>query len=91
MEVMPHAWNAGPQTTLLRRQLESMEDGGLFVIVVAARSDPLPAGPLRARFARRLLFPAEQAQVQDPDPRREGQLPRRRSCFRTGGTATIRG
>ena len=42
---MPHAWNAGPQTKLLRRQLESMEDGGVFVI--AAPPDPFrcPPGP----------------------------------------------
>ncbi len=31
-EVMPHAWNAGPQTELLRRQLRSMEDGGLVIV-----------------------------------------------------------
>src|SRR6202167_1989478 len=31
-EVMPHAWKAGAQTSLLRRQLESMPDGGLVVI-----------------------------------------------------------
>jgi sulfide dehydrogenase [flavocytochrome c] flavoprotein subunit len=28
-EQMPHAWKAGEQTLLLRRQLEAMEDGGL--------------------------------------------------------------
>ena len=33
MEIMPHAWNAAPQTRLLSQQLESMEDGGLFVLV----------------------------------------------------------
>src|SRR5690606_7558396 len=32
-EIMPHAWKAGPQTTLLRQQLEAMEDGGTVVIV----------------------------------------------------------
>jgi sulfide dehydrogenase [flavocytochrome c] flavoprotein chain len=44
-QIIPHAWNAGPQTELLRRQLESMEDGGVFVIV--APSDPFrcPPGP----------------------------------------------
>jgi sulfide dehydrogenase [flavocytochrome c] flavoprotein chain len=44
-QVMPHAWNAGPQTKLLRQQLESMEDGGLFVI--SAPPDPFrcPPGP----------------------------------------------
>jgi NADPH-dependent 2,4-dienoyl-CoA reductase/sulfur reductase-like enzyme len=36
-EVMPHAWRAGPQTALLRRQLEAMEDGGEFLIAPPAR------------------------------------------------------
>lgn len=43
MEIMPHAWRAGPQTKLLRRQLESMEDGGLFVLVVPP--DPIRCPP----------------------------------------------
>jgi sulfide dehydrogenase [flavocytochrome c] flavoprotein chain len=44
-QIMPHAWNGGPQTELLRAQLESMEDGGLFVI--SAPPDPFrcPPGP----------------------------------------------
>ena len=37
-ERMPHAWKAGDQTLLLRRQLESMEDGGL--VVIAAPANP---------------------------------------------------
>jgi NADPH-dependent 2,4-dienoyl-CoA reductase/sulfur reductase-like enzyme len=37
---MPHAWKAGEQTTLLRKQLEAMEDGGVVVLAV-------PAAPLR--------------------------------------------
>lgn len=37
---MPHAWKAGEQTSLLRRQIEAMDDGGLVVIAV-------PAAPLR--------------------------------------------
>jgi NADPH-dependent 2,4-dienoyl-CoA reductase/sulfur reductase-like enzyme len=45
MQIMPHAWSAGPQTLLLRSQLEAMPDGGLFVI--AAPADPFrcPPGP----------------------------------------------
>jgi sulfide dehydrogenase [flavocytochrome c] flavoprotein subunit len=31
-EKIPHAWKAGPQTALLRSQLESMKDGGTVVI-----------------------------------------------------------
>jgi sulfide dehydrogenase [flavocytochrome c] flavoprotein subunit len=44
-EIMPHAWKAGPQTSLLRRQLESMRDGGLVVISVPAMPYRCPPGP----------------------------------------------
>lgn len=44
-EIMPHAWKAGPQTTLLRRQLEAMPDGGLVAIVVPANPYRCPPGP----------------------------------------------
>jgi len=37
---IPHAWQAGEQTVLLRRQLEAMPDGGVFALVA-------PVGPLR--------------------------------------------
>ena len=44
-EKMPHAWKAGPQTTLLRKQLEAMADGGL--VIIGAPADPFrcPPGP----------------------------------------------
>lgn len=44
-EKMPHAWKAGPQTTLLRRQLEAMADGGLVVIAAPANPYRCPPGP----------------------------------------------
>lgn len=44
-EIMPHAWNAGPQTALLRRQLEAMPDGGVVLIVVPANPYRCPPGP----------------------------------------------
>ena len=44
-EVMPHAWKAGEQTLLLRRQLEAMEDGGLVVIAAPANPFRCPPGP----------------------------------------------
>ena len=43
---MPHAWQAGPQTTLLRKQLEAMDDGGLVVISAPGDALSLPARPL---------------------------------------------
>jgi sulfide dehydrogenase [flavocytochrome c] flavoprotein chain len=44
-ERMPHAWRAGEQTLLLRKQLESMEDGGLVVISAPANPFRCPPGP----------------------------------------------
>jgi NADPH-dependent 2,4-dienoyl-CoA reductase/sulfur reductase-like enzyme len=44
-EQMPHAWKAGPQTLLLRRQLEAMPDGGTVVIAVPANPYRCPPGP----------------------------------------------
>jgi len=44
-ERMPHAWKAGAQTTLLRRQLEAMADGGLVVIAAPANPYRCPPGP----------------------------------------------
>src|SRR5947207_13851430 len=44
-ETMPHAWRAGEQTLLLRRQLEAMDDGGLVVITAPANPFRCPPGP----------------------------------------------
>jgi NADPH-dependent 2,4-dienoyl-CoA reductase/sulfur reductase-like enzyme len=43
--LMPHAWRAGEQTVLLRRQLEAMNDGGLVVIAAPANPFRCPPGP----------------------------------------------
>lgn len=42
---MPHAWKAGEQTLLLRRQLEAMPDGGLVVMSAPANPFRCPPGP----------------------------------------------
>lgn len=44
-EIMPHAWKAGPQTALLRKQLEEMKDGGTVLIVPPANPFRCPPGP----------------------------------------------
>jgi sulfide dehydrogenase [flavocytochrome c] flavoprotein subunit len=44
-ETIPHAWKAGPQTVLLRRQLESMRDGGTVVISIPLAPYRCPPGP----------------------------------------------
>lgn len=42
---LPHAWRAGPQSVLLKNQIDAMPDGG--VVVLAAPPDPYscPPGP----------------------------------------------
>ncbi|MDH4456643.1 MAG: NAD(P)/FAD-dependent oxidoreductase [Candidatus Methylopumilus sp.] len=43
--VVPHAWKAGAQTVNLRKQLESMKDGGVFVMSIPKASYRCPPGP----------------------------------------------
>src|SRR5258706_3317661 len=40
-----HAWKAGPQTAELRRRLEAMRDGGVFVIAIPEAPYRCPPGP----------------------------------------------
>lgn len=44
-EKMPHAWKAGAQTLLLRKQLEAMEDGGTVAIAIPANPSRCPPAP----------------------------------------------
>jgi sulfide dehydrogenase [flavocytochrome c] flavoprotein subunit len=40
-----HAWKAGPQTVALRRQLEAMADGGVYILSVPLAPYRCPPGP----------------------------------------------
>ncbi|MCX4188786.1 NAD(P)/FAD-dependent oxidoreductase [Methylophaga sp. OBS3] len=42
---VPHAWKAGPQTTLLHQQLESMPTGGTVVMTIPSGPYRCPPGP----------------------------------------------
>lgn len=44
-EIFPHAWKAGPQSALLRKQLQSMKDGGTVVISMPLVPFRCPPGP----------------------------------------------
>ncbi|MBZ8142437.1 cytochrome C [Rubrivivax gelatinosus] len=44
-ELAPHAWKAGAQTQLLRRQLQAMDDGGTFVMAIPDNPFRCPPGP----------------------------------------------
>ena len=76
MQIMPHAWTAGPQTMLLRQQLESMDDGGVFVIV--APPDPFRCPP----------GPYERASIEEKMAQRGCPFPARVMAQRAGKTAT---
>jgi sulfide dehydrogenase [flavocytochrome c] flavoprotein chain len=42
---IPHAWKAGPQTVTLRKQLEAMRDGGVYVFHIPMTPYRCPPGP----------------------------------------------
>ncbi len=44
-KTMPHAWQGGPQSQILRSQLEAMADGGTFVIAPPPNPFRCPPGP----------------------------------------------
>lgn len=44
-QLAPHAWQAGPQTTLLKQQLDAMPDGGTFILVAPENPFRCPPGP----------------------------------------------
>jgi len=44
-QTMPHAWTGGPQIKLLRQQLESMEDGGVFLLAAPPNPYRCPPAP----------------------------------------------
>lgn len=44
-ELVPHAWKAGPQTTLLRKQLEALPDGGVYLLSIPKAPYRCPPGP----------------------------------------------
>ncbi len=43
--IIPHAWKGGPQTTLLKKQLTSMRDGGVVIIAPPENPFRCPPGP----------------------------------------------
>lgn len=44
-EIMPHAYKAGPQTQLLKAQLQAMPQGGVFAMVAPPNPYRCPPGP----------------------------------------------
>jgi len=44
-EIMPHAWKPGPQTQLLKKQLDALDDGATIVMVCPPNPYRCPPGP----------------------------------------------
>jgi len=44
-KTIPHAWKAGPQTLLLKKQLSAMRNGGVCIIVAPPNPFRCPPGP----------------------------------------------
>jgi NADPH-dependent 2,4-dienoyl-CoA reductase/sulfur reductase-like enzyme len=44
-ERMPHAWKAGPQLTVLKRQLDAVPDDGVIVVIAPPAPYRCPPGP----------------------------------------------
>jgi NADPH-dependent 2,4-dienoyl-CoA reductase/sulfur reductase-like enzyme len=47
-ESMPHAWQGGPQTWLLKQKLLALSDGGVVVMIVLPNPYRCPPGPMSA-------------------------------------------
>ncbi|MCV2868746.1 NAD(P)/FAD-dependent oxidoreductase [Defluviimonas sp. WL0002] len=69
-EIMPHAYKAGSQTVLLRRMIEAMPQGGLFVMIAPPNPYRCPPAPYeRACMVANLLTqvnPTAKIMILDP-------------------------
>ena len=54
IETIPHAWKAGPQTTVLRNQLNAMANGG--TVVIAAPPNPYRCPPAPYERASQIAY-----------------------------------
>ncbi len=74
-ERMPHAWKAGPQLELLKRQLNAVPDGGLIVMIAPPNPYRCPPGPYeRISMMAHVLQSQRQIQSAHCYPRHEGSL-----------------
>jgi len=71
-EIVPHAWKAGAQTVNLRKQLQAMPDGGVFVVSIPKAPYRCPPGPYervsQAAFYLKNAKPKSKIIVLDANP-----------------------
>ena len=89
-EIMPHAWKAGEQTLLLRRQLEAMEDGGTSSSSSPANPFRCPPGPYERASLDRALPEDAQAALESFLSSTRRILSRSSACSRPPGRSSIR-
>lgn len=69
-QIMPHAYKAGPQTRLLRAQVDAMREGGTFCLVAPPNPYRCPPGPYEraSMIAHRLsqVNPTAKILILDP-------------------------
>ena len=73
-EAMPHAWQAGTQTRLLKQQLEAMADGGTFVIAPPPNPYRCPPGPYERVSMVAHYFKQAKPKLEDRRARRQEQV-----------------
>ena len=85
-----HAWKAGRQTVALRRQLEQMRDGGVFVLSIPALRTDARRGRMSvpARLPTTSRPPSQRARSSSSMPTRMWSPSRR--CSRRNGMASTR-
>ena len=81
---MLHAWKAGPQTVALRRQLEAMPDGGVYVLSIPTAPYRCPPGPYERACQVAALLQAREAALEgavlDANPDVTSEAPRSSSA-----------
>ncbi len=72
-ETMPHAWKAGVQTSILRRQLLDMEDGGTVVLAPPPNPFRCPPGPYEraSMIAHHLKYHKPRSKLLILDPKKK--------------------
>ena len=72
-KTVPHAWKAGEQTMILRKQLEAMKDGGVFVLCAPPNPYRCPPGPYERASLVANYFkkhkPKSKVIILDPKPK----------------------
>jgi hypothetical protein len=90
MEIMPHAWKAGPQTILLRKQLEAMKPGGTVVMTIPLAPFRCPPGPYERASMIAMYLKQHKPELQGRHARRQSghRLQEGASSSRAGRSTT---